>query len=44
MKKKKSKKKVQNNNNTPLQKEYQNWGSEIPNTGYKGEVKKKSKQ
>lgn len=33
MKKKMSKKKVQNNNNTPLQKEYQHFGSEIPNNG-----------
>ena len=33
MKKKMSKKKVQNNNNTPLQKEYQHLGSEIPNNG-----------
>ena len=28
-----SKKKVQNNNNTHLQKEYQHFGSEIPNNG-----------
>ena len=33
MKKKMSKKKVQNNNNTPLQKEYQHLGREIPNNG-----------
>ena len=33
MKKKISKKKVQNNNNTPLKKEYQHSGREIPNNG-----------
>lgn len=33
MKKKMSKKKVQNNYNTPLQKEYQHLGREIPNNG-----------
>ena len=33
MKKKMGKKKVQNNNNTPLKKEYQHSGREIPNNG-----------